>query len=106
MLFRWIRLHLVFCHFQCLNQTFTGLSRIDDFVDESQLGSLIRSGELFLVGFQFFRLSLCIRFAEPGYLPRLLPPLLRFPHLDRQSLRLRLSAWSSSQCMHRRKPYG
>ena len=51
MLFRWIRLHLVFCHFQCLNQTFTGLSRIDDFVDESQLGSLIRSGELFLVGF-------------------------------------------------------
>ena len=64
MLFRWIRLHLIFCHFQCLNQTFTGLSRIDDFVDESQLGSLIRSGELFLVGFQFFRLSLCIRFAE------------------------------------------
>ena len=59
-----IRLHLVFCHFQCLNQTFASLSRINDFVNISQLGSLIRSGELFLVGFQFFRLSLCIRFAE------------------------------------------
>ena len=53
MFFRRIRLHLVLCHFQCLDQTFAGLSRIDDFVDESQFGSLVGSGKLFLVGFQF-----------------------------------------------------
>ncbi len=64
MFFRRIRLHLVLCHFQCLDQTFAGLSRIDDFVDESQFGSLIRSSKLFFVSFQFFTFCLCIRFAE------------------------------------------
>ena len=58
MFFRRIRLHLVLCHFQCLDQTFAGLSRIDDFVDESQFGSLVGSGKLFLVGFQFFTFCL------------------------------------------------
>ena len=57
-------LHLVFRHFQCLNQTFASLSRINDFVNISQLGSLIRSGKLFFVGFQFLGLCCFVSFAE------------------------------------------
>ena len=57
-------LHLIFRHFQCLNQTFASLSRINDFVNISQLGSLIRSSKLFFVGFQFLGLCCFVSFAE------------------------------------------
>lgn len=36
-----IGLHLVLRHLQCLYQAFAGLLRQDDFVNESQFGSLI-----------------------------------------------------------------
>ena len=47
-----IGLHLVLRHLQCLYQAFAGLLRQDDFVNESQFGSLIGGGKLLFVGIQ------------------------------------------------------
>ena len=61
MFFRRIRLHLVLCHLQCLYQAFAGLLRQDDFVNESQFGSLIGGGKLLFVGIQLLGFRLCVR---------------------------------------------